>query len=700
MATRTTATSSLLTLLLAHLTTLHQVSANFKVETSSLRIDQPEAYKGKYDVALANFGVPLYGGSLKGVLVYPPTNRYGCVEFGDDYQLPKHPGFATVLLLDRGGPNGNKCKFVVKTDNAQKLGANALLVISDHDRLTTMDSGGDDASQEIVEHLSIPAGLITKTVGESLKDAVAKEGMVIATLDWTDSLPHPDDRVEWEFWTNSNDACGVKCDQLKEFESSFASTAQALEKGGYTQFTPHYVTWLCPDHFKETKECKSQCINHGRYCAPDPDDDLTKGYDGKDVVGENLRQLCFFQLANQSATPWLYWDYVNMFGKSCTMSSGHYNRECSENVFLALGGNNLEGGLQAWRDCIGDVTADTKNSLLDSEQKNQEGTKENGHTDISIVPTVLINNAQYRGRLEKNAVLKALCAGFSKNTEPEVCNGKDVSENECEEGNIGERACKANVRSGRTKCINTFRGYECGCLPGYIEDRVDGMETCAKNDECKRTALTLDRCTGERSACRNMPGSDPPFECEDISNDCLGPKNGGCWSKTIGGDFFSACQDNLNVTREAFSNDEDIAFMANHTCKCPSGFRKVNDKGGDSFECEDIDECKTECKGAKESCKNVPGSFVCTCKAGVRIDGKCVVDSDSVDEVVQSGGGASVGMVIFIIVAVVVLLGVAAYGLYKYRLQSYMRAEVRGILAQYVRSSPTKPSGVQPICIH
>ena len=82
---------------------------------------------------------------------------------------------------------------------------------------------------------------------------------------------------------------------------------------------------------------------------------------------------------------------------------------------------------------------------------------------------------------------------------------------------------------------------------------------------------------------------------------------------------------------------------------------------------------------------NLPGNFTCTCSNGVHVNGKCVVDSAHVDEVVsKKASGASIGAVIFIILGVVATLGIMAYGLYKYRLQSYMRSEVRSIMAQYM----------------
>ena len=39
-----------------------------------------------------------------------------------------------------------------------------------------------------------------------------------------------------------------------------------------------------------TNRCGNQCTNDGRYCAVDPEKDLTAGIDGMDVVQENLRK--------------------------------------------------------------------------------------------------------------------------------------------------------------------------------------------------------------------------------------------------------------------------------------------------------------------------------------------------------------------------------------------------------------------------
>jgi hypothetical protein len=208
------------------------------------------------------------------------------------------------------------CYFTLKAWNAQNGGAAAILVADDREeRLITMDTPeeGNVVNDDYIEKINIPSALISKSLGDRIKKALSDGEMVHINLDWREALPHPDDRVEYELWTNSNDECGPKCDNQINFVKSFKGAAQLLEKKGFTQFTPHYITWYCPKEFLLSRRCKSQCINHGRYCAPDPEQDFNKGYDGKDVVVQNLRQACFFKVANESGRPWQWWDYVTDF---------------------------------------------------------------------------------------------------------------------------------------------------------------------------------------------------------------------------------------------------------------------------------------------------------------------------------------------------------------------------------------------------
>lgn len=272
--------------------------------------------------------------------------------------------------------------------------------------LITMDTPEEEDSQaDYLQNITIPSALISKALGDNIKKALTNREMVNINLDWREALPHPDERVEYEFWTNSNDECGPKCESQIEFVKSFRGAAQILEQKGYTQFTPHYITWYCPEAFKLSKQCKSQCINRGRYCAPDPEQDFNKGYDGKDVVIQNLRQACLFKVANESGKPWIWWDYVTDFAIRCPMKEKKYTKECADQVIQSLGmflqviislkmfhpvvhprlmrynknesyGSffllHFEGlDLKEIDKCIGDADADVDNTVLKSEQDAQ-----------------------------------------------------------------------------------------------------------------------------------------------------------------------------------------------------------------------------------------------------------------------------------------------------------------------------------------
>ncbi|CAI0470510.1 unnamed protein product [Linum tenue] len=85
--------------------------ARFIVEKNSLRVTSPEKIKGTYDTAIGNFGIPKYGGSMAGVVVYPKDNKNGCREFADFGISFKSKAGAlpTFVLVDRGGNPPNFC---------------------------------------------------------------------------------------------------------------------------------------------------------------------------------------------------------------------------------------------------------------------------------------------------------------------------------------------------------------------------------------------------------------------------------------------------------------------------------------------------------------------------------------------------------------------------------------------------------------
>jgi hypothetical protein len=100
------------------------------------------------------------------------------------------------------------------------------------------------------------------------------------------------------------------------------------------------------------------------------------------------------------------------------MSEQQFNKACAERVITTIGLN-----VNDVRVCMGN--ADDDHPLLDNEKMAQMGDTE-GRGDVTINPTVIINQRHYRGKLDTGAVLKAICAGFDKGLEPDLCNNPSV----------------------------------------------------------------------------------------------------------------------------------------------------------------------------------------------------------------------------------------------------------------------------------
>lgn len=77
-------------------------SARFVVEKNSLKVTSPASLRNVYECAIGNFGVPKYGGTMSGMVMYPNANQVACKDFDSSFKS-RPGGMPTFLLVDRGG---------------------------------------------------------------------------------------------------------------------------------------------------------------------------------------------------------------------------------------------------------------------------------------------------------------------------------------------------------------------------------------------------------------------------------------------------------------------------------------------------------------------------------------------------------------------------------------------------------------------
>jgi len=254
--------------------------------------------------------------------------------------------------------------------------------------------------------ISIPSFLMLKQDAEPIIATLKQNQVVQMKMSW--QMPAPDDRVEWDLWSTPSESVS------RHFQSSFKDKAVAL--GEHAFFTPHYYIYdgIANGCHGINTPCGNLCINQGRYCSTDPDNDLDKGLSGADIIKQTLRELCIWKHygADGIGVPW--WNFRKCFIADCSSEETFTSDSCINSCFS-------KSGIDAStvNQCISDsggFTADVSNTLMDAEisEKTQLG--------ALVVPSAFVNEIVMRGALNQATVFSSVCMGFKDGTQPEICN--------------------------------------------------------------------------------------------------------------------------------------------------------------------------------------------------------------------------------------------------------------------------------------
>ena len=311
-----------------------------------------------------------------------------------EVDAPNLPSKDLILLAHRGG-----CTFLIKALEAQRLGAIALLLVDNREEELEHVHMIDPSHSEM---LRIPILLLSKQDGMLLKTALQIAEPVVLRLNLNQPLTSS---VSLKLLLSADNYIVLKfLDDFQAFVARFTRSE--------LQFQPFYAFYFDTNCRKQNfTECANRdCIGNGRYCSKDSLDLGEEG--GRDVVIENLRQVCLWRYSLTLESSALWFAYVARFGEKCL--KGTFSKECSKSVLL-----ELDIPLEAVDACVAQsVEAGGDLQTSDNLVLNEETNKLN-HLHITKLPGLAINNEEYRGLWEVEAVQELICAQYGE--APKAC---------------------------------------------------------------------------------------------------------------------------------------------------------------------------------------------------------------------------------------------------------------------------------------
>lgn len=156
----------------------------------------------------------------------------------------------------------------------------------------------------------------------------------------------------------------------------------------------------------------NHCLSKGSYCsAPQFEQGIS---DGREIVLEDLRQKCIFQISNtkgEDYNPGAYFNYMSKFFNNCVNgTSPDFNYDCSMKTMKQINFNP-----EKVDDCIKksfNVKSITEDTLEKDNNILERDTQYKKQYNVKLVPHLYINNSTMEGSWSAENLFKAICASF------------------------------------------------------------------------------------------------------------------------------------------------------------------------------------------------------------------------------------------------------------------------------------------------
>lgn len=94
------------------------------------------------------------------------------------------------------------------------------------------------------------------------------------------------------------------------------------------------MTWACPACEKDFKQ--KECVSDGKYCAMNHQGQHVQG---KDIIMEDLREYCLFNILNEQGKSQDWWKYMKEVHSYCY---DYVTLDCSKQGIKEIGANQTQ----------------------------------------------------------------------------------------------------------------------------------------------------------------------------------------------------------------------------------------------------------------------------------------------------------------------------------------------------------------------
>jgi hypothetical protein len=311
-----------------------------------------------------------------------------------------------ILLIRRGG-----CSFTTKVRNAQNVGASMVFIADNkHENIHSIIMADDGTGNDIV----IPSAMINYEDGNIIINYMKenKNELIIVDANFgvIETENENDKNVTFEFFFSSSEIRAYEfLKNISEYLSDFGS--QIL-------FIPHYVTHRSPFYDSNSQKPIENCVSFGKYCYFPKETTVEK--DGRNIVIEDVRQKCMYNLSVMKNKISNYFKYMNSFYENClnVEDNKRINEECSQIALVNAGftqdylNNCVKESFYSNKYNLKEMI-ENDNSLLSNDYRIQ-----NDYI-ITTFPAVSINKKSINGAIKESVVISKICEEVEK--KPNFC---------------------------------------------------------------------------------------------------------------------------------------------------------------------------------------------------------------------------------------------------------------------------------------